>query len=331
MLGFALFGCGRIGRMHAGFVAAHPRAELVRVFDVHRPAAEVVAAETGARVAETVEEALADPAVSAVLIASSTDTHVDLITRSAEAGKAILCEKPIDLDLRKVDACWQRIGHLGVPIQIGFNRRFDPSFAALARRLRAGEIGEPRQVIITSRDPDIPSDDYMKVAGGLLRDMTIHDLDLARFLLPEEPVAVFATASALIDERVRRLGEHDTAVVVLTTASGKQAVITNYRRAVYGYDQRIEVVGEKGMLKAENRHPTTVEVWTAERTAARDPVLHFFIERYREAYAAELDAFVEAVLEKKPVPVGFADGRAALRLADAAYESLATGRLVRLA
>lgn len=330
MLRFALFGCGRIGRMHAGYVAAHPRAELAWAFDVHRPAAEAVAAESRAKVAATVEEALADPTVGAVLIASSTDTHVDLITRSAEAGKAILCEKPIDLDIAKVDACWQRIGHLNVPIQIGFNRRFDPSFASLARRLRAGEIGEPRQVLITSRDPDIPSDDYMKVAGGLLRDMTIHDFDLARFLLPEEPVAVFAVASALIDERVRRLGEHDTAAVVLTTATGKQAVITNYRRAVYGYDQRIEVVGERGMLKAENRHPTTVEIWTAEHTRARDPVLHFFIERYREAYAAELDAFVRAVLDREPVPVTFADGRAALRLADAAYESLATGRIVRL-
>jgi myo-inositol 2-dehydrogenase/D-chiro-inositol 1-dehydrogenase len=331
MLGFALFGCGRIGRMHAEYVAAHPRARLVRAFDVHRPAAEAVVAAQGGRVAASVEEALADPAVGAVLIASSTDTHVELITRSARAGKAVLCEKPIDLDIARVDACWREIGGLGVPIQIGFNRRFDPSFASLARRLRAGEIGEPRQVLITSRDPDIPSDDYMKVAGGLLRDMTIHDLDLARFLLPEEPVAVFATAAALIDERVRRLGEHDTAVVVLTTATGKQAVITNYRRAVYGYDQRVEVVGERGMLQALNRHRTTVEAWTAERTAARDPVLHFFIERYREAYAAELDAFVTAVLDRKPVPVSFADGRAALRLADAAYESLATGRLVRLA
>ncbi|MCS6877270.1 MAG: inositol 2-dehydrogenase [Geminicoccaceae bacterium] len=331
MLRIALFGCGRIGRMHAGYVRAHPRAELAWVFDVHRPAAEAVAAETGARVAETVEEALADPSVGAVLIASSTDTHVDLLTRSARAGKAVFCEKPIDLDIRKVDACWEAVRDLGVPIQIGFNRRFDPSFASLARRARAGEIGEVRQVIITSRDPDIPSDEYMKVAGGLLHDMTIHDFDMARFLLPEEPVAVFAVASALVDERVRRLGEHDTATVVLATASGKQAVITNYRRAVYGYDQRIEVVGEKGMLRAENRHPTTVEAWTAERTRARDPVLPFFVERYREAYAAELDAFVRAVLDGEPVPVTFEDGRAALRLADAAYESLATGRLVRLA
>lgn len=330
MLEFALFGCGRIGRMHAGYVAAHPRARLAWSFDVHRPSAEEVAASYGGRVAATVEEALADPAVGAVLIASSTDTHIELITRAARAGKAILCEKPIDLDIAKVDACWQEIGRLDVPIQIGFNRRFDPSFASLAQRLRAGEIGEPRQVLITSRDPDIPSDAYMKVAGGLFRDMTIHDLDLARFLLPEEPVAVFATAAALIDDRVRRLGEHDTAVVVLTTATGKQAVIANYRRAVYGYDQRVEVVGEHGMLQALNRHPTTVEAWTAERTAARDPVLHFFIERYREAYAAELDAFVTAVLDRRPVPVSFADGRAALRLADAAYESLASGRLVRL-
>lgn len=330
MLSFALFGCGRIGKMHADYVAAHPRAKLAWVYDVHGPSAQELAAKHGAKGAASPEEALADPEVGAVLIASSTDTHVDLLTRAAKAGKAVLCEKPIDLDIKKVDACWQEIGKLGVPVQIGFNRRFDPSFAELKRASAAGEIGEVRQVIITSRDPGVPPDSYMKVAGGLLRDMTIHDFDLARFMLPEEPVEVVAFANALIEERVRALGEVDTAMVLLRTASGKQACITNYRAAVYGYDQRLELVGEKGMLKAENRRATTVERWTRERTAALDPILDFFIERYREAYEAEIHAFVAAVLDKKPVPVGFDDGRRALLLANAAYESMATGRVVKL-
>jgi myo-inositol 2-dehydrogenase/D-chiro-inositol 1-dehydrogenase len=331
MVRFALLGCGRIGAMHAGHIAAHPEAELAWAFDVVPAAAAAVADRHGCGVAGSVGEALADPSVSAVLIASSTDTHVDLITAAARAGKAILCEKPIDLDSARVEACRRAIEPLRPIVQIGFNRRFDPSFAALKREADAGAIGDVRQVVITSRDPDVPPVSYMKVAGGLFRDMTIHDLDLARFLLPEEPVRVAAMASALIAEEVRALGDHDTALVMLETASGRQACITNYRKAVYGYDQRVEVVGEHGMLKAENRRATSLERWTADRTEAKDPVLDFFIERYREAYVAELDAFVRAVEGGTPVPVGFDDGQKALLLADAAYESIRTGRVVSLA
>jgi myo-inositol 2-dehydrogenase/D-chiro-inositol 1-dehydrogenase len=330
MVRFALFGCGRIGTMHADNVAAHPGAELAWAFDVNRSAAEAVAGRHGCRVAATVDEALADAAVDAVLIASSTDTHVALITASAKAGKAILCEKPIDLDIAKVDACWAEIGRLGVPIQIGFNRRYDPSFAAVRRAAEAGEIGEVRQVTITSRDPEIPPVAYMRVAGGLLRDMTIHDFDLARFMLGEEPVEVAAFADALIASEVKDLGDHDTAMVLLRTAAGKQCCITNYRRATYGYDQRVEVVGEHGMLKAENRRATTVERWDGSRTEAKDPLLHFFIERYREAYVLELDDFVQALGTGRPCRPGFEDGRRALLLANAAYESVRTGRVVRV-
>jgi myo-inositol 2-dehydrogenase/D-chiro-inositol 1-dehydrogenase len=331
MLRFALLGCGRIGAMHADTIAAHPGAELACVFDVHAPAAEAVARRHACKVAPSVEAALADQAVRAVLIASSTDTHVALITAAAKAGKAILCEKPIDLDIAKVDACWREIGPLRPIVQIGFNRRFDPSFAALKREAEEGAIGDVRQVIITSRDPDVPSVAYMKVAGGLLRDMTIHDFDLARFLLPEEPVEVAAMASALIDPTVRELSDHDTAVIILRTAGGRQAVITNYRKATYGYDQRLEVVGELGMLQAHNRRATTVERWTAKTTAAKDPLLHFFIERYREAYVRELDAFIDSLEKGTPCSPGFDDGKKALLLANAAYESIATEKVVRLA
>jgi myo-inositol 2-dehydrogenase/D-chiro-inositol 1-dehydrogenase len=330
MLGFALLGCGRIGRMHGDHIAAHPKARLIAAFDVNLEAAEDVARAQGCRVARSVDEALDAPDVDAVLIASSTDTHVELLTRAAKAGKAILCEKPIDLDIAKVDACAAEIAGADVPIMIGFNRRFDPSFAAVKQAMDKGEIGDIRQVIVTSRDPEVPPVAYMKVAGGLLRDMTIHDFDLARFLLPEEPVEVAAMASALIDDSVRQLGEHDTAAIILRTASGRQAVITNYRKAVYGYDQRIEVVGEHGMLQAHNRRATTVERWTKTTTEAKDPLLYFFIERYREAYVRELDAFVAALESGTPCSPGFEDGRRALLLANAAYESLASGRIVRV-
>ncbi len=328
MLGFALFGAGRIGRMHAANIAAHPRCRLVRVFDVVRAAAEAVVEQSGGEIATTVEEALADERVDAVLIASSTDTHVDLITRAAKAGKAILCEKPIDLDIARVNACWEEIRDLDPVIQLGFNRRFDPSFERLHRELREGRLGALRQLLVTSRDPDIPSADYMKVAGGLLRDMTIHDFDMARFLLPEEPVEVTCFASALIDPVVAELGDHDTAMVLMRTESGIQVCINNYRRAVYGYDQRIEAVCERGVIVAGNRRATTLEHWTAEATEAKEPLLHFFIERYREAYVRELDAFVAAVIDRRPPPVTFEDGRRALILADAAYESLRSGTTV---
>ena len=211
--------------------------------------------------------------------------------------------------------------------------RLQPPLRPVLRRgraIRAGEIGDLRQVIITSRDPEIPPVAYMKVAGGLLRDMTIHDFDLARFLLGEEPVEVAAFANALIAQEVRDLGENDTAMILLRTANGRQCCITNYRKATYGYDQRIEVVGELGMLKAENRRATSVERWDGKRTEAKDPILHFFIERYREAYVLELDDFIEALEQGRPCDPGFEAGRRALLLANAAYESIASGRIVRL-
>ncbi len=330
MLKFALLGCGRIGKMHGDNIAAHPKARLVAAYDVNGDAAAAVAAAHGARHAGSVDDALG-PDVEAVLIASSTDTHVELLTRAAKAGKAILCEKPIDLDIAKVEACRREIAGTNVPIMIGFNRRFDPSFAEVKKAMDAGEIGDIRQVIVTSRDPEIPPVGYMKVAGGLLRDMTIHDFDLARHLLGEEPVEVSAMASALIDQTVRDLNDHDTAVIIMRTASGRQAVITNYRKATYGYDQRIEVVGETGMLQAHNRRATTVQRWGAKTTEAKDPLLYFFIERYREAYIRELDAFIGAVAQGAPCSPGFEDGRRALLLANAAYESIGTGRTVTVA
>jgi myo-inositol 2-dehydrogenase/D-chiro-inositol 1-dehydrogenase len=329
MVSFAILGCGRIGRMHARNIKAHPRAELAGVYDVFAKAADEVANELGAKVLGSVDEALNDPKIDAVFIASSTDTHVDLITSSAKAGKAVLCEKPIDLDIARVNACWNEIGKLDPLVMIGFNRRFDPSFKALRDRIQGGELGQLEQVVITSRDPAPPPAQYIKGSGGLFRDMTIHDFDMARYLAGDI-VEIQAMGGNLIDPAIGQVGDIDAAMIIMRAASGALVHINNSRRCAYGYDQRIEAFGEKGMLQANNRRPTTVESWGAEGTQTRDPVLNFFIERYFEAYMAEINHFVDCV-EKRETPLAsFTEGREALRLADAALESLRTGQIVRL-
>lgn len=328
MLTFAQFGAGRIGRIHAANIAAHPGARLKYVVDVNAEAAAGLARAHGSQ-AVGVDAALGDPEVDAVLIASSTDTHADLIEAAARAGKAIFCEKPVDLDMRRVEACLRVVADCGARLMLGFNRRFDPDFRALRRRLRDGAIGKVEQVVITSRDPAPPPAPYIKSSGGLFRDMMIHDLDMARWLLGEEPVQVFAAGACLVDPAIGAAGDIDTASVILTTASGVQAVITNSRRAAYGYDQRIEVLGEKGMLQAGNRLQSTVTLAT-EAGMVGDKPLYFFLERYAEAYRAELDSFISAVTEGRPLDPSGEDGRLALRLADAAAHSLARGTPVRL-
>jgi len=328
MLHFAQFGAGRIGAIHAANLAASGRARLAHIVDVHAPAAAALAARHGAAVSDTAT-ALADPKVGAVIIASSTDTHADLVIAAARAGKAIFCEKPIDLSLARVDACLDAVAKAGVPMLVGFNRRFDPSFSELHRRIGAGAIGAVEQVIITSRDPGPPPVSYIKVSGGLFRDMTIHDFDMARWMLGEEPTEVFAYGATLVDPAIGEAGDIDSAMVLLKTASGRMAHINNSRRASYGYDQRVEVHGSAGRLLAGNRTPTTVELADANAVAADKP-LYFFLERYADAYRIELNAFLDAVANGTKMPVGAEDGRQALVLADAAVESLRTGRPVKV-
>jgi len=328
VLTFAQFGAGRIGAIHAANLAASGDARLRYVVDVNADAAQKLAAKYRAR-ATNIGTALGDPEVDAVIIASSTDTHAELTIAAARAGKAIFCEKPIDLSLRRVDACLAAVKKARVPMFVGFNRRFDPSFAALRARIEAGDIGAVEQVVITSRDPGLPPIGYLKVSGGQFRDMTIHDFDMARWLLGEEPTELFAFGSCLVDPAVARVGDTDSVMVVMKTKSGKLAHINNSRRAVYGYDQRIEVHGARGRLLAGNRTPTTVELANSDAVSADKP-LHFFLERYAEAYRIELAAFVAAVLQERPLPVTAEDGRQALVLADAAAKSLRTGRSVKL-
>jgi myo-inositol 2-dehydrogenase / D-chiro-inositol 1-dehydrogenase len=323
-LEFAVFGAGRIGSIHAGNIARRPDARLKYVIDVNGEAATALANRHGAVVTDTAK-ALADKSIGAVLIASPTDTHAELCIAAAKAGKAIFCEKPIDLSLAQVDKCLAAVRSAGVPMLVGFNRRFDPNFASLKTRISAGDIGATEQVIITSRDPGLPPISYLKVSGGMFRDMTIHDFDMARWLLDEEPETLFATASCLVDPRVATAGDIDSCMIVMRTATGKLCHINNSRRASYGYDQRIEVHGSEGRLLAANVNPTTVELANAKSVSADKP-LHFFLERYADAYVRELDAFVTAVAMKQPMPVGAADGRRALVLAETALASLQSGR-----
>lgn len=324
MLTFAQFGAGRIGAIHAANLAAAEGTALRYVIDVNRDAAAALAKKYGAKVTDTAT-ALKDPAIDAVIIASSTDTHADLAIAAARAGKAIFCEKPIDLTLKRADACLAAVAKAKVPMFVAFNRRFDPNFRALQERIKKGEIGKVEQVIITSRDPGLPHIGFLKTSGGMFRDMSIHDLDMGRWLLGEEPTEVFAFGSCLVDPAVAKVGDIDSGMILMRTASGKLCHINNSRRASYGYDQRIEVLGAKGRLIANNMTPTTVELANADSVSGDKP-LHFFLQRYADAYRAELTAFVEAVRKRKPMPISATDGRQALVLAEAAVKSLNTGR-----
>ena len=320
----ALVGAGRIGRIHAHNAVRNPRLQLAAVVDPQQDAAAALAQECGGTVADF-GKVLADPAIAGVVIASATDTHLDYSLRAIAAGKAVFCEKPIDMDLARARAAAPKLE--GARLLLGFNRRFDPNFRVLGQRLAGGEIGVLESLQITSNDPAPPPVAYIQVSGGLFKDMAIHDFDMARWLLGEEPVEVFARGSCLVDPEIGRAGDVDTARTLLRTASGRLCVISNSRRSGFGYDQRIEAYGSGGMLRADNEVETTVEAWTAAG-AARDRFRNFFLDRYADAYRAELDHFAD-VLDGAEPSVGYADGVAALALAEAAAESARSGRVVR--
>lgn len=328
MITIAQFGAGRIGAIHASNIAATDGVKLKYVVDVNPDAAKALASKYGARVTDT-KTVFADRSIDAVVIASSTDTHADLAIAAAQAGKAIFCEKPIDLSLKRVDACLKAVAKAKVPMFVGFNRRFDPSFRALHDRLSKGEIGKVEQVIISSRDPGLPPLSYLKVSGGQFRDMTIHDFDMARWLLGEEPVEIYALGSCLVDKAVAKVDDIDSTMIIMRTASGKLCHINNSRRATYGYDQRIEVHGSGGRLMAGNHTATSVEKADGDAVSSDKP-LYFFLERYAEAYKAELAAFLAALKSGNKMPVGAEDGRQALVLAEAALQSHRTGKPVKL-
>lgn len=329
MVGIAVLGCGRIGRIHAANLARHPRAQLAAVFDVAHEIARQTAGDLGVKCAASLDEIWVDPAIGAVVVATPTDTHVPLIVAAVKAGKAVFCEKPIDVDLERARSCWREIAPHRPRLMMGFNRRFDPSFRALRERLQRGEIGRLELIIITSRDPAPPPLAYIRSSGGLLRDMTIHDFDMARYLAGDIN-QVQAFGANLVDPQIAKLGDIDTCTVSMRSKSGALLQINNSRRCVYGYDQRLEAFGEKGMLQAGNQRATSVEYSGERHTAARDPILNFFLERYAEAYRAELDAFIHSLEEGAALTPDFVDGLEALRLALAAEDSLRTHQIVDL-
>ena len=329
MLKVGLLGAGRIGQVHAAVIAAHEGSKLAAISDVYAPAAEELAAKYHAQVRSS-DEIIADDAINAVLIATSTDTHSDLIEAATQAGKAVMCEKPVDLSLERARACLKAVSATGRPVMIGFNRRFDPSFAAIRDSLAAGQIGKAELLSVTSFDPAPPPVEYIKVSGGMFRDMMIHDFDMTNFIMGETPVSISASGACLVDPEIGRAGDIDTAVVTLSYADGKLAVIKNSRRAAYGYDQRLELLGADGLLQAQNMLENTVVKSTGQGVISAKPT-YFFIERYMPAYKAEWAAFVAAVQEGDDMPVSLQDGVQALAMAEAAQRSFDSSRPVRLA
>lgn len=329
MLKVGLLGAGRIGQVHAVNIAGHPSSTLAAVSDLHAPAAGALAEKFGAAVRSS-DEIMADDSIDCVLVATSTDTHADLIEAATAAGKAVLCEKPVDLSLARARACLKAAAKTGKPVMIGFNRRFDPNFSALKQAVAAGEIGRPEMLSVTSFDPAPPPISYVKVSGGLFRDMMIHDFDMANFIMGEVPVTVSAVGTSIVNPEIGAAGDVDSAVVTMIYADGRLAVIRNSRRAVYGYDQRLELLGSDGLLQAQNVLENTVVKSTTAGVSSAKPT-YFFLERYMPAYAAEWSAFVDAVTGGAAVPVTLDDGVSALAMAEAATRSAKNGsRPVRL-
>ena len=328
---FAVLGAGRIGKIHAETLALRlPDTEVTAIADVYEPAT----AETAARLhipvssSDTLAVIRRDD-VDAVAICTSTDTHVQYIIEAANAGKHIFCEKPIDMELAHIDRALEAVEKAGVQLQIGFNRRFDPNFARVRRAIIEGEVGTPHLLHIISRDPGPPPISYVRVSGGMMIDMTIHDFDMARFLIGSEVEEIYAVAKVRVDPAIAEAGDVDTALAVLKFANGVIGTIDNSRKAVYGYDQRVEVFGSGGKIQSDNNYPNSAFVSTAQ-AVYRDLPLNFFIDRYMDSYVIELRAFVDAVRNGTPVPVSGSDGRIPVVMAKAARRSIDLDRPVKL-
>jgi myo-inositol 2-dehydrogenase / D-chiro-inositol 1-dehydrogenase len=328
MFDIALIGAGRIGRIHARNIASHRALRLRGVIDPMAAPAQELASSYGATVM-ALDEALADSSITGVVVASATDAHLDQALAAIAAGKTVFCEKPIDLDLARARSAQDRLGGADVPLMLGFNRRFDRHFGALKRQLDDGAIGSLETLTITSHDPAPPPVDYIRTSGGLFKDMAIHDFDMARWLLGEEPASVFAAAHCFVDPAIADAGDVDTARMVLRTASGRICTISNSRRSGYGYDQRVEAFGAKGALRIDNVMESTMSRW-GETGKVSDSFQNFFLERYAEAYVREIDHFADMLAHKARPLVGYSDGVAALALAEAAAESVRTGLAVPL-
>lgn len=326
-LRIAVLGVGRIGRMHADYLAHRvDSVELTKVFDVHAASAAEAGDRLGVEVAASVADALRD--VDLVAICTSTDTHVDLLVAAAEAGVAVFCEKPVSLDLALTDRAIAAVDAAGVPVHLGFNRRYDPSHRAVRAAVADGSVGRLELLRITSRDPSPPPISYIETSGGIFCDMTVHDFDMARYVAGSEVVEVSAHGAVRVDPAIGEVGDLDTAVIVLRHDDGALTTIDNSRRAVYGYDQRVEAFGSGGMAASTNHRDHSTELSSAGGTATA-PMQHFFLERYTASYLAQWDAVVDGV-RSGTTEVTLADGRAALVLGLAAGRSVAEGRPVRV-
>ncbi len=331
-IAIGVIGAGRIGRLHAENLALRvPGARLAAVADIDLEAASEVGARFGIPlVSGDYRAMLEDPGVEAVAICSSTDTHSQIITEAAQAGKHIFCEKPIDFDLGRIDRALQAVEQAGVTLMVGFNRRFDPNFSKVREMVAEGRIGQPHILRITSRDPEPPPIEYVRVSGGIFLDMTIHDFDMARFLMGSEVTEIYVAGAVLVDPRIGEEGDIDTAVITLRFENGAIGTIDNSRQAVYGYDQRVEVFGSEGMVRVGNNTPDRHEYSNTQGVHSSLP-LYFFLERYTESYAVELRQFIESLVEGRPPPVGGMDGRIPVVMGLAAQRSYQEGRPVRLA
>ena len=328
MIRVGLLGTGRIGSLHAKNIASHRESTLDIVADIDDESANNLAAQFGA-IVKSADEVISDPNIDAILIATSTDTHSDFIEKASSAGKAILCEKPVDLNLTRAKKCLDKVSAAKNPIMVGFNRRFDPNFAQLKKSLDNGEIGKRELLTITSFDPAPPPISYVKGSGGLYRDMMIHDFDLSNYIMGELPITISAIGHSLVDPEIGAVGDVDTAVVTMVYADGKIAVIKNSRRAAYGYDQRIEILGSEGLLQAENILENSVVKSNNDGVISAKPK-YFFLERYLKAYKAEWNAFVKSINDDESIPVTLEDGVAALAMAEAATQSQSTGKSIQL-
>ena len=326
----AVIGTGRMGSVHCrNIVRSVPEAELVAVCDIRLEVAQAVADELGIRrVVKDYHELLADPEIEAILIASSTDTHAFMTKDIAQAGKHIFCEKPLALELDKIDEALAAVNKAGVKLQVGFNRRFDKSFKKVHEIVESGQIGRPCILRITNRDPDFPSMDFLRVSGGIFLDLAIHDFDMVRYQVGEV-VEVYAAGGVLIEDKLKEFGDIDTDVVVLKFANGVVGTLDHSRKAVYGYDQRLEVFCSNGTAMANNETEETVVKGNQSGFLSAKPP-YFFMQRYAPCYVEEVRQFVECVREDKPVPVTGADGRAAVVLGYATWKSLRENRPVMI-
>ena len=331
MINIALFGLGRIGSMHAQNIFLNNKCSLQYVFDIDQALAKKIAKKFNSISIENTRIAYNDKNVDVIFITTPTSTHIKYIMEAVKFKKTIFCEKPLDLNINKINECKKFIKKYNPKIQVGFNRRYDPGHYALKKSIQIGKIGKLEKIIITSRDPAPPSMAYLKVSGGIFRDMTIHDFDLIRFYLGNDEVKeIFATTTNVSDLRIKKINDYELAMCLIKSKKGVICMINNSRHCSYGYDQRVEVFGSKGMVISGNRRDNASEKFLGSKTATKRPLLNFFIDRYEEAYKLQLDDLINFVQKRKNPRASFEEGRKAIIIANAAYKSLKLNKVVKI-